>query len=508
MEATTDEPEWSSAALCIELRLLDQTFRPEYTHQCFPGERIRGYQPLRSVLPTDLYHTSYAQHDQALRELAVRVTLAPSCQTCVVEVETAAKRMLRRNSQRTPTKRHRTADQQVALNTEEGNNSDEDDPSVDASVENSTEATEEETSEYEEGDDSAAVVDPNEGSTRQRRMPVADIRQQLSLALPVLTETRDLQHCANAFLRRPLGTIVESYTRKGMEFVVTLADGRTPSVAEFHHNAQRLALFFIENADGVDVASVEEGHWKVLYVFRKHSTTKQYSLVAYTTLFHFSSPFRKPTPGIIVRVCQVLVLPPYQRQGHGRDMLQAVYRYAHGQYEEFPSHGESQREYQIVQVNVEDPAPAFTALRNRVDYQHVKLPEAFRAMDVTQTDFFGSLPEPQALAIAEDAKVTVRQVHTVYEIDRWQRLQAFTASAQDNDAPPAETARRDALEKAYRLLVKRRLNKLHREELSAFRVKTEMQDALAKLYDEQVQGYQAILESLEASQTKERKIKS
>jgi hypothetical protein len=129
-------------------------------------------------------------------------------------------------------------------------------------------------------------------------------------------------------------------------------------------------------------------------------------------------------------------------------------------------------------------------------------------MDVTQTDFFGSLPEPQALAIAEDAKVTVRQVHTVYEIDRWQRLQAFTASAQDNDAPPAETARRDALEKAYRLLVKRRLNKLHREELSAFRVKTEMQDALAKLYDEQVQGYQAILESLEASQTKERKIKS
>eukprot|EP00978_Attheya_sp_CCMP212_P033880 scaffold139030_cov40-Attheya_sp.AAC.1 len=38
-----DDPMFSSAASCITLRLMGSSFRPSFTHQCFDGERIRGY---------------------------------------------------------------------------------------------------------------------------------------------------------------------------------------------------------------------------------------------------------------------------------------------------------------------------------------------------------------------------------------------------------------------------------------------------------------------------------
>jgi histone acetyltransferase 1 len=63
------------------------------------------------------------------------------------------------------------------------------------------------------------------------------------------------------------------------------------------------------------------------------------------TVFHFLSPFKKPKPGTIARVCQVLILPPYQRVGHGKVLLQQLYDIAHDTSND------------IVEINVEDPAP-------------------------------------------------------------------------------------------------------------------------------------------------------
>ena len=65
MVVLSDEPQLSSAALCMKLRLFfgplgddtkeDQShssfvFGPVFTHQCFPGEWITGYQPFQAVL--------------------------------------------------------------------------------------------------------------------------------------------------------------------------------------------------------------------------------------------------------------------------------------------------------------------------------------------------------------------------------------------------------------------------------------------------------------------------
>ena len=40
----------SSAAACITLTLLGKTFRPEFTHQLFEGEVIRGYEPTPKLM--------------------------------------------------------------------------------------------------------------------------------------------------------------------------------------------------------------------------------------------------------------------------------------------------------------------------------------------------------------------------------------------------------------------------------------------------------------------------
>merc|ERR1712194_651158 len=91
-----------------------------------------------------------------------------------------------------------------------------------------------------------------------------------------------------------------------------------------------------------------------------------YSLAGYITLLHVHSPFRKP-PGIIVRICQALILPPYHRAGHGSAMLHSLYACAESKND--ATFTSSFSGIDILEINVEDPAPAFVALRDFTDYQ-------------------------------------------------------------------------------------------------------------------------------------------
>ena len=45
-----EEPRLSSAAACVRLSHLGQTFGPVYTHQSFDDERIRGHQPFDDAI--------------------------------------------------------------------------------------------------------------------------------------------------------------------------------------------------------------------------------------------------------------------------------------------------------------------------------------------------------------------------------------------------------------------------------------------------------------------------
>ena len=98
-------------------------------------------------------------------------------------------------------------------------------------------------------------------------------------------------------------------------------------------------------------------------------------LAGYLTLYAFNNPLK----GKSVRICQVLVLPPFQRQGHGQRLLRQAYRIARERdvvYEVSKPHFRKifEREWLLLmshfpQVTVEDPAEGFTMLRNVSDVQ-------------------------------------------------------------------------------------------------------------------------------------------
>ena len=328
---------------CIQLELLGSSFRPEFTHQCFPNEALPGG-------PQE-----------------IRVQLAPSGRSCAVsskrrKLETMAETVL----------------------------------------------------------------------------SLEQIREHISLALPPITDST-----ADDFLEQPVGDVQKEYSRGSDSFVVSMASGPEP----YHNLVQPLALWFIETADAVELTS----DWKVCYLWKKHGDDK-FSLVGYVTLFHFSSPFRKPRAGTVVRICQVLLLPPYQRQGHGRVLLECVYDYARST--------ES-----IVEVNVEDPAPSFTALRNKVDYELYHERVGLEA-----------LTDERVEALMNETKLTKRQLVLVHEMNQ------YRTCSENND------------EKEFRLRVKRRLNREHKEELGGLDGdKDAMKALLSKYYEEQVAGYRAIV---------------
>ena len=172
------------------------------------------------------------------------------------------------------------------------------------------------------------------GAESNPKLPIEDVLGRLRKALPpdTMIHRRDNKHrrCSgslcNTFLKKIIGDckILKTYSRKGSTFVLALGDGTDKAIAEYHTKVQNLSMWFIETADSVDISTEDDGRWKVLYLFCKHGE-RQYSLAAYMTLFYFNAPLKRPKGGTIKRVCQALVFPPYQRAGHGREMLNAVY---------------------------------------------------------------------------------------------------------------------------------------------------------------------------------------
>ena len=348
---------------------------------------------------------------------------------------------------------------------------------------------------------------------------------------------------------------METEKEKEAAFILTLASGKSPGVNEYHQQVQKLALFFIENADDVDLTSDEGGgEWSVLYLFRSHAFHSnpgaqdrqereqehqqqkweqvgyRYSLAGYMTLFTFYSPFKKPKSGNVLRICQAMVLPPYQRQGHGKAMMRAIYDYAKGSYNDIlgfvdgsnhvnvvagnggiNSGGSTVQE--IVEVNVEDPAPGFTYMRDRVDYQLFETmlsdqnPSSSNSNDIsihTVTEkyvnvkdyCFPGMTESDAVTLASKARITKTQIQIAYEIYKLARMTAYINKA----IAIAEKGRlqgcleqKEEMEKKYRLMVKKRLNGLHKEEIGACPSKVEKQAMLSKLFEEALEKYKSIL---------------
>lgn len=453
------DPKDSSAAKCIQITLLGKSFHPEYTHQCFEEETIFGYAPFpddhNSLLSNVTIHPSYKNHIYANEYLKLQVDLAPSCDHCKITVHTAPIR---------------------------------DPPQASFSLSSIEEA-------------SSSAIEHLSLSGRKRkdiegpsRLDMSEVLSKIHQCLPdetttTSTSSRTNDNISHHFIQVPVGIKVSEFTNRHGSFVIHYAQGNDDQVVSYHNQVQKLALMFIENASTVDLRSNEGGEWNILYLYMKHEEEK-YSLVGYMTLFNFFSPFKKPKPGVVLRICQALILPIYQRQGHGKKLMSCVFDLAHGKYKNHAAgniHGENSMQ-EIVEVNVEDPCPAFVLLRNMIDYNRFKhnleSDDPWIPLDYLQN--FQMLTDAHAINAACKAKITKTQIHISYEIYKLKMMLSLLSNM--NDGPE-----KDNTVKLYRLMVKKRLNQFHKEEIGACGSKEEKQAYLTKLYEDAYNHYVSIL---------------
>jgi hypothetical protein len=109
--------------------------------------------------------------------------------------------------------------------------------------------------------------------------------------------------------------------------------------------------------------------------------------------------------------------------------------------------------------------------------------------------FFTGLSDADALQTSALAKITPRQVQLVKEMQALQAcLPPLSASAAKSTTSNNNNTEEDGLRfKRFRLMVKRRLNKEHREDMSAYPTKDEKKAFLATVFDDEYRRYQAVL---------------
>lgn len=125
-----------------------------------------------------------------------------------------------------------------------------------------------------------------------------------------------------------------------------------PLMRAYHARLQFFLLFFIDRSSYINDS---DPVWEVILLFQKrvtalagaakgaaaaagaNGTVTTYHIVGYTTLYKFLA---YPSDWKM-RLSQILILPPYQRSGHGQKLLQLVYAEA--------------EKRNMIEVNIEDP---------------------------------------------------------------------------------------------------------------------------------------------------------
>jgi histone acetyltransferase 1 len=249
------------------------------------------------------------------------------------------------------------------------------------------------------------------------------------------------------------------------------------SFRALHRRAQFLTLLYIDAASFIDE---DDPRWLIFLI----RSLKDQSLVGYATVYRFPAieNIRNFEPNQERwRLAQLLILPPYQRAGHGTALFKTLYERAHAV---LPEQGR-----RILEINVEDPSPAFCCMRDLVDLERLLTQDAETqgwARSIT-----ASHPVPanaELVRLARCTMMTMSQVRRLYEI---LRLAAIDREAADR------ASEKEELERAYRLTVKRRL---YREQEECFGLKSdqERKQILSEMYESLVQeNYRPVIQTAE-----------
>jgi histone acetyltransferase 1 len=292
----------------------------------------------------------------------------------------------------------------------------------------------------------------------------------------------------------PPGTLLSEYSLPSVDhsgkdvitYEVRHGHFSDATLRAYHARIQFFLLFFIDRSSFINDA---DPVWELLLIFQKRVSppsrnngalaaagpTTTYHCVGYTTLYKFLSY----PDDWKMRLSQILILPPYQRAGHGQKLLQLVYSLA--------------EQRRAIEVNIEDPSPVFQLLRDLTDVNlcrkhrfFEKQPAAAAAAadgeDGTPEDPLDHWDLSYARRVKACLRLTMGQVRRCYEIFKL----ALQVNDRHNKTSKAMTA--------YRLEVKARLFKQEQEVLSLYSHKPEeRKEKLAEMYNELEAHYLTVI---------------
>ena len=312
---------------------------------------------------------------------------------------------------------------------------------------------------------------------------------------------------ANAAGRKfiPPGKLVHSYSRKGKTFQIWAGSLLDLAVRETVERMQILISFFIEAGTPINTEDADWtlDRWTVYFVYEKLEPPS-YSFIGYSTTYRFfslkpasstnqaaavsESPTTKAGPGTLesifsaddmsvkdlpsyVRLSQFLILPPYQKSGHGSALYSAIY-------------ADILADSTVRELAVEDPSEEFDVLRDINDWRTLepKLRAAQISINVepfsdTEKRRGGRLPTARLLDMAALRKIRAgtkiakrqfaRQVE-MYLLSLIPFSHRAAGGASLTKLLIQKTRATDPADKAYywwRLILKQRIYKKNKDQL-------------------------------------------
>jgi histone acetyltransferase 1 len=249
----------------------------------------------------------------------------------------------------------------------------------------------------------------------------------------------------------PPGTRVHTYSQHGRTFHIHQADFSSPSLVQLYDRIKIFALLYI---DGAVTLTTDDTKW--IFFIQYEQLGEKYRMVGYVALYKF---FYYPDKWRM-RISQFLILPHYQRQGHGMTLYNFCMDYYATQSD-------------VAEVNVEDPNEAFSDMRDRCDL--IRMAQ-LKALNDT-------LPTPSTVTdITKTLKLNKRQSERCIEMLLLRKLTKKTKPSQNKMKP-------------YRLFVKKRLYKHNIDTLAQVDTQ-ERNSKLEETYQSCLQDYERLLKLL------------
>ncbi|KAI8141842.1 acyl-CoA N-acyltransferase [Fennellomyces sp. T-0311] len=173
---------------------------------------------------------------------------------------------------------------------------------------------------------------------------------------------RMVQEDAESF--RPIGEKVHEYTQQsdtGEEehFEIYRASLVDPRFREYHRRMQFFVLLLIEGSSYIEE---DDDKWEVYTVFKRQNAggSDVYHFVGYCTTY----PFFYWPEYTRLRISQFLILPPFQKKGHGGELYRIIYQTVMARTD-------------VKELTVEDPSEELADMRDRNDMRYLSKHNAF-----------------------------------------------------------------------------------------------------------------------------------